>query len=615
MFENFLYYIIALLIYSTYAPVHPPDFSVFRCLTLFFGLTLLFFMITQIRFKRIERRIPRMTFKHSDRRFHATQTQQSIMALVVFAVDVYGLNTGALLRRFSLLTALPTMEALIFLSLFIGYLCVVWSLAYPSYKKIYGTGLSRGDYVRSSISFAVPVLLPWLFLSATADLIHLLPFAAPKRFLMSVEGQIAYFMFFLLVIAVIGPGIIQRFWGCRPLAFGTTRQRIESLCEKADMKFKNILVWPLFGGYTITAGVMGLIRRFRYILITPALMRHLEGEELDAVIAHEIGHIKKHHLLLYLFLFAGYLLLVFFSLDLIGFLIIYAQAAFSPLKMNAPAPATFTSIGFGLVMILLFFSYFRYVFGYFMRNFERQADLFAYSLTGNVRPLISTFEKITAATGQDPRKPNWHHFSIGQRMDYLKKCETDKSWIKRHDLKIKKSIAAYVAAILLAGWVGYGVHYGDMGERLNSRLLETVLEQQIQTNPGDPDLYQALGDLYYSKKEYAQTIAAYQQAIFLDPHHADALNNLAWLYATCADERFRRPQEALALAEQAAALSPKPHILDTLAEAFYVNGNMKAAIDAEKRALAAAKTDTAYYRKQLKRFKTALETPAETHSP
>ena len=66
------------------------------------------------------------------------------------------------------------------------------------------------------------------------------------------------------------------------------------------MGYANILYWPIFGGRMITAGVMGLIKKFRYILVTNGLLQMLEPEEIDAVIAHEIGHIKKQHLLFYL---------------------------------------------------------------------------------------------------------------------------------------------------------------------------------------------------------------------------------------------------------------------------------------------------------------------------
>ena len=87
------------------------------------------------------------------------------------------------------------------------------------------------------------------------------------------------------------------------------------------MSYADILYWPIFGGRMVTAGVMGLISRFRYILITNALFQVLNADEIDAVIAHEIGHIKKRHLLFYLLFFAGYMLLSYATFNAIYLLI------------------------------------------------------------------------------------------------------------------------------------------------------------------------------------------------------------------------------------------------------------------------------------------------------
>jgi len=38
--------------------------------------------------------------------------------------------------------------------------------------------------------------------------------------------------------------------------------------------------------------------------------------------------------------------------------------------------------------------YFRFLFGYFIRNFERQADLHVFKAIGNSQSIISAFEKL-----------------------------------------------------------------------------------------------------------------------------------------------------------------------------------------------------------------------------
>ena len=275
-----------------------------------------------------------------------------------------------------------------FLGLFVAYMAVVWTSAYPAYRRIYHSRMSRGSYVRSQISFAVPVLLPWLTLSGVSDLIDALPFEAPKRLLSTPAGELSFFLTFLMAVAVFGPAIIQKFWNCSPLEPGLLRDRIQGLCARAGVTCRNILYWPIFEGRMITAGVMGLVARFRYILVTRALMRSLTTDEIEAVIAHEIGHVRRKHLLFYLVFFAGYMVLSYATFDLIVLCLLYAQPVFRWLAGAGLSQDTVMSGLFSLVIIVMFLVYFRFIFGYFMRNFERQADIYVYRLFDSARPLI-----------------------------------------------------------------------------------------------------------------------------------------------------------------------------------------------------------------------------------
>ncbi|MGM0452222.1 MAG: M48 family metalloprotease [Thermodesulfobacteriota bacterium] len=605
MFGNFLYFIVALLIYTTYQPTAAPRLPIFQAFFFFLGIAALFVGMTWLLFNRLKDRIERDDYQRIDREYNTIVTRQSIMAIVIFAIDVYGLDLGGYFNDVYIFNLMPTLEALLFLSLFVLYLSAVWACSYTIQEKLYRTGISRWRYVFSNISFSVPVLLPWFCLSLLADLITALPYEAPAAFLMSTEGQILYFLFFLMIIAVVGPALIQRFWGCRPLQEGYDRIRIENICKKAGLDYKEIMLWPLFGGKMMTAGVMGLVRRFRYILVTPALLRYLDPVEIDAVIAHEIGHVKQKHLVFYLFFFVGYLVIAFSMLDVIIYGLLYSEAAFGWIGGGGPGQSSTVSVVFSLAMIAMFFVYFRYIFGYFMRNFERQADIYVYSLLDSARPLISTLKKIADTSGQSPDKPNWHHFSISQRVDYLNRCESNPEWIARHHRKIRYSIAVYLLAIGIIAWGGYNLHFGTAGQTLSTGVFAKLVKQQIEQEPDNPELYLMLGDLYQSSRKHADAISAYQSALSLNPQSPRALNNLAWLFATAEEKPFYRPEKALALAQKAAEISRQSHILDTLAESYYVNGRYEKAVSVAKKALAGATDKHAYYRDQLEKFKKA----------
>ena len=85
----------------------------------------------------------------------------------------------------------------------------------------------------------------------------------------------------------------------------------------------------------------------------------------------------------------------------------------------------------------------------------------------------------------------------------------------------------------------------------------------------------------------AAAITQFQKILELDPRHAGAQNNLAWVLATCPDASLRDGKRAMDLARQAEQLSGgnHPEILDTLAAAYAEAGRFGEAVETAKRAL------------------------------
>jgi tetratricopeptide (TPR) repeat protein len=115
-----------------------------------------------------------------------------------------------------------------------------------------------------------------------------------------------------------------------------------------------------------------------------------------------------------------------------------------------------------------------------------------------------------------------------------------------------------------------------------------------------------IADLLAQHKQYGLAIQHYQAALKLKPDFAAAHNNLAWLYATCDDPKFRNPQEALDHAQRAVELShwKEATFIDTLAEAFYVNGEYNEAVTTQTKALA-LDPNNQEYRDHMARYQKA----------
>jgi Zn-dependent protease with chaperone function len=610
MFANFIYFIVALLILSLYQPPEELPLSAAQTFLGFAALAVFFALYVQTRFQRLMKRLGSHSPARMDHYFTQLTTRCSILALVLFTIDIWWLHLPAYLRFFSWLQRIPTFVSLLFLMLFMLYLVVIWVFSYKAHKAIYRTDISHGNYVYSNISFSVPILIPWVLLFGITDIILMLPFEMPKQILDNRMGQIAYFLVFLVVAALFAPILVQWLWRCSPMKAGPDRNRIEALCRKAGVRYADIVYWPIFGGRMITAAVMGLIGRFRYILVTDALLKLLRSEEVDQVIAHEIGHVKHKHLLLYLLFFAGFILIFYAAYPISTFLLFFEGPILQAVKYFDLNPFNLLYTLEAVVMIAAIIIYFRFIFGYFMRNFERQADVFVFELFPTAQPLISTFDKIVISSGQPADKPNWHHFSIKERMDYLQRCERFPEWITRHHQKVARSIIAFV--VVLVGLAAAVFQLNRVieetgGRHINVADLKAYLDQKAHKTAEDGTLYWNIGDYYLSKGQTALAVTAYRSAIELDPSNPDALNNLAWLLATSDNPDLRNPQEALMYARKAIALKKAPHIWDTLAEALFVNGHITEAIGAENKALQMDPANRKIYEDQLLKFRSTGE--------
>jgi len=611
MFSNFLYFITALVIYTTselFETTNTFDNSV-----LFNSLMLnIFFIVTcHVAFNRLKKRIKANPYAYFDHLINSYISRLSIFALIIFAVNLYGFKLNLYLSSIVFFDLIPTAKAIIFLSLFLFYLIIIWNAAYGVQKQNFAGKISKKDFIISNVSFSLPALLPWFCLSIIADLLKFLPWQGLNNLLNTTAGEIGYIAVFIVAISILGPVLIQKLWNCKPLEPGDPRTKIENVCNRANLKYADILKWELFGGTMITAGVMGIIARFRYILVTPALLHSLNDDEIDAVIQHEIGHVKKHHMIFYLFFFAGFIACNFLFFEPVMLLLYITEPVYKIFEFFGINKETAHPIMISATLIGSFILYFRFVFGFFMRNFERQADLHVYNFTNNASSLISTFYKIASFSGQsskqDMDKPNWHHFSIGQRVRFLEKCQINPGLIQNHHLRIKKLITGYFVLIVLLIGVGYSINFGMAKDAFGNFIAEKILYQQLEVDPENSDLYAVVGDYYYNKKNYEKAISSYENVLKVDPDNVHALNNLAWLFATCPKKEFQNKDKALKYSIKALEQKREAFILDTYAQACFINNDIKNAVNAAKEALSISKDKKEYYKNQLLKFSQNLK--------
>lgn len=254
-------------------------------------------------------------------------------------------------------------------------------------------------YNRSKIRIILPFFIPFLLISLFLDL----GFS-------TVQMGIA-----LGAMIVFFPFLLVHCWDCEPL----TNTSLEEIAKKAKFSHAGFKVWNTPG---VTAAIIGLTPLFRYVLLTKPLISRLSPEALEAVVAHEIGHSKNHHLIWSPIILSGSLVPLFF--------------------VDSP------SIPFYIFYALFILLYFRFIFGFYSRLFEREADLFGLKIGIPLPAMQDALDQVGVASGLTHRIPSWHHFSLYERIEFLKEAEKDPALEKEHSRRVTFWKWIFIGSIL-----------------------------------------------------------------------------------------------------------------------------------------------------------------------
>jgi len=593
IYNNLIYFIVVLFILSVGAPGDALALGPLGDAGVFLVKLLIFWFVQErvVFARRVE----------SSGRYDMAERRGTVLAILFFAADIYLLGGALYLSKLPFVEELPVLADLGGIALFCLYLVIMWGSSYRAYGRVFFTDGGALSFIRNNLRSNLAIILPWLILSLAADILAALPLPRFQHFLGSFWGEALSTIISLAVLALVLPVILTRMWGCRPLEPGVERGFIAEICRRHRVGYRDILLWPLHGGQALTAGVVGFIKRSRYILVTQALLEQLSSRELEAVVAHEIGHVKRRHILKFVFIFLAFAVLVQLSAPPLEAAILNGDIFYRLQGWSAINPDTLLTVASTGPVFILMLIYFRYVLGFFMRNFEREADLYALEAVGEAAPLAAVFERIAWLSGNTKDQPCWHHFGLGERIDCLRHSEGRADAIKGHSRRMSRLLFLLLALMGALSIVSFRMN-AEITPAAHMRYAVVQAAYRVGVNPNNPRLYRALADLQYQEKAYAASIASYENALKMAPDDPQIINALAWVLLTAEDESLRDYPRALRLAREAAFMRPAAPILDTLALAYWRNGRRERAVQTARAALARAQENQEYYRRQLRRF-------------
>ena len=192
-----------------------------------------------------------------------------------------------------------------------------------------------------------------------------------------------------LMLIIYPQFIMPLFNKFEPLEEGKLRIRLMSLADRLGFKAKTILIMDGSKRTGHSNAFFTGFGRFRRIVLFDTLVEQLEPEELEAVLAHEIGHYKLGHILKMFALSSLFTLVGFRVLAwLMDHSWFYTGFGFSADSGMAPALLLFGLLG-GLVTFWL-----NPLINYWLRHHEYAADAFARAYLEDARSLIASLRKL-----------------------------------------------------------------------------------------------------------------------------------------------------------------------------------------------------------------------------
>ncbi len=232
----------------------------------------------------------------------------------------------------------------------------------------------------------------------------------------------------MLVLFASGlPWLLRHTWETEALPAGPERTLFDAVSKRANFDGRRLVLWHT--GFTAAnAAIIGLLPAQRIVIFSDLLLSQLDLRQLASVYAHEIGHAKRNHVLI----FSAWAFAALFGADLLA-------------TKYVPNDAGWTVAVLGASMALWVIG-----FGWISRRFELEADIYSLRLIGEAQPLIEALTLVSGPHGH--KRTSWRHFSTERRIAFLEAAVREPELAKRLERRLWwVSRAGFLAGLIVLG--------------------------------------------------------------------------------------------------------------------------------------------------------------------
>jgi STE24 endopeptidase len=234
------------------------------------------------------------------------------------------------------------------------------------------------------------------------------------------------FIFFAQIAPVV---LLPLFYKFEPLENEALKDRLVRLSARAGTRVRGVYEWKLSEKSKKANAALTGLGATRRIILADTLLNNYSEDEIEAVLAHELGHHVHRHIPKSILVQAGITLLGFWAANAVLRYAVEQWHMFETLSDFASLPLlVLVSTVLSLILMPVLNAYSRFN--------ERQADRYCFQSISSVAPFISSMNKLAEQNLAERTPSKWVEWLFHSHPAIAKRVAAAESWasLKPSDL-------------------------------------------------------------------------------------------------------------------------------------------------------------------------------------
>ncbi len=265
--------------------------------------------------------------------------------------------------------------------------------------------------------FAVGVILAGI----VAELLYFIMRQAPQYWWLIAW---AAFLGLVVLLAQLAPVVLfPIFYKFAPLENEELKDRLVKLGERAGTRVRGVYQWRLSEKSKKANAALTGLGSTRRIILADTLLANYSTDEIEAVLAHELGHHVHRHIFKSILVQAGITFVGFWAANLVLHYAVDRLHVFETLSDFANLPLLMlvaTVLSFLVLPLLNAYSRFN----------ERQADTYAFRSIAKVAPFISAMNKLAEQNLAERSPAKWVEWLFHSHPAISRRVAAAEAWAK-----------------------------------------------------------------------------------------------------------------------------------------------------------------------------------------